>query len=122
MFLPWLIVATVVAMTGWFGASRVAARTWAALALGLFMLLAVGGACLMIGQSKTGYHLAGLTGAVLALLLFIAAAAVLLGAALRVFLEWRRPPEGARPTYSGGWGVLAIALFCGWAVYMSAAE
>ena len=118
----WFITAIAVGLSAWFGAARMAARDWRALAAGLALPLAAGGLCGMIAETKSGF-LAGLLGALLALLLFVAAAAEVLGALGRRVYEWWRPPAAGHVPAAPGWlGVLGMGLFSGLAVLASALE
>src|SRR5690606_25087450 len=107
---------------GWFGVARMAARAWPAMGAGLVLLLAGGLACWTIGGTRTGPFPAGLGGLLVGMLLFIAAGAVLLGAALRRLHEWWRPPVAVPSRTGGWWAVAGIGLFSGVAVLRSVLE
>ncbi len=123
MLTLWLIVAVVAGLAAWFGAARMAARSWPAMGAGLALLLVGGLLCWAIGESKSGGgFLAGIIGVLCALLLFIAAGGVVLGAALRRLYEWRRPPPRPPSGAPGWWSVLGIGLLCGLGVLASVME
>lgn len=122
MAVLWFIAALVAGLSAWFGAARMAARDWRALAAGLALPLVAALLCAMIAESRTGF-MAGIVGALCAVLLFIAAGAVVLGAVLRRLYEWWRPPTAPRPAAAPGWlGVLGLGLFGVLAVLVSALE
>ncbi|WP_323717059.1 hypothetical protein [Paracoccus aminovorans] len=121
MEIVWLIVAVAVALTASIGAIRAAARSWAPLALQLALLLGSAGACYLIGDAKTGGYLAGIIGALLCLLMLIAAGGLALGAAGRWLWDRLRPATaGASP--AAAWDVWVIGGLAALAVLLSALE
>ncbi|MEF9604906.1 hypothetical protein O4J55_22310 [Paracoccus sp. PXZ] len=122
MEIVWLIVAATLAVTLWFGAGRMASRSFGVLAAGLAALLASAGLCYLIGDSKTGGYLAGIVGALLCLLMLIAVGGVLAGALLRWLYEQLRPPVPPRAALRPAWDLMGLGAFAALAVILSAVE
>lgn len=121
MEIVWLIVAVAVALTASIGAIRAAARSWVPLALQLALLLGSAGACYLIGDAKTGGYLAGIIGALLCLLMLIAAGGLALGAAGR-WLYGRLSPGPVKAPPAGSWDVWLLGVLAVLAVLGSAVE
>ncbi|WP_104492739.1 hypothetical protein [Paracoccus denitrificans] len=122
MEVVWLIVGATVAAMLWFGAARMGSRSFAVLAQGLVALLVSAGLCYLIGSGKTGGYLAGIIGAVLSLLMLIAAAAVAAGALLRWLYDRLRPPAPARVPLRPAWDLMGVGALSALAVILSAME
>lgn len=110
----YLGIALVVLWSVWTGANRMAARSFRPLLAALAVLLAGAGACWLIGAEKTGHEYAGLLGALMALLLLLAAGSVAFGAALRGLHDATRrqvaadPAGPLRPAWDI-WGLCALS-------------
>ena len=83
MIVTYAVIALVVLAGVWTGATRVAARSFRPLLTVLALLLAGAGACHVIGAEKTGHAYSGLLGALMTMLLGLAAGSLALGAMLR---------------------------------------
>ncbi|WP_199259764.1 hypothetical protein [Paracoccus binzhouensis] len=121
MELVWLIVAVTVILTATIGALRAAARSLAPLALQLALLLGAAGLCYLISGTRTGGYLAGIIGALLCLLMLIAAGGLALGAAGR-WLYGRLSGASVRPAPGFAWDCWLLGAFAALAVLLSALE
>ncbi|WP_323010417.1 hypothetical protein [Paracoccus sp. (in: a-proteobacteria)] len=122
MEVVWLIVGLTLATTMWFGAVRMASRSFGAMGGGLAALLVAAGLCYLIGESKTGGYLAGIIGMLLSMLMLIAAGGLAAGAFLRWLYGRLRPPEAPRAPLRPAWDVMCIVALAGLAVIFSAME
>ncbi|WJS86045.1 hypothetical protein [Paracoccus sp. TOH] len=117
MALVWLIIAVTVTLTATIGALRAATRSLVPLALPLALLLGAAGLCYLISGTKTGGYLPGIVGALLCLLLLVAAGGLVLGAAGRwLYDRLSHAAAGSGPValwdvwLLGGLGALAVLL------------
>lgn len=121
MFVVWAIVALVLALTATIGALRAAARSWGPLAGQLALLLASAGTCYLISESKNGGYLAGIIGALLCILMLIAAGGLATGAAGRWIWD-RLNPGPAKAPPPAHWDVWLLGAVSVLAVVLSAME
>lgn len=97
-----------------FGYRRTGARQWGWLSAGVSGTLAAAGACYLISQTKTGGYLAGIVGAVMAMVALITAGGILAGAMARGIHELSAPEtprlNGLGVADAGVVGLLALAM------------
>ncbi len=121
MEVVWLVVALTVALTATIGVLRASACSWRPLALQLALLLGSAGLCYLIGEGKTGGYLAGIIGALLCILMLIAAGGLALGVVGR-WLFGRLSPSDPRQPPAANWDMWLLGGAAGLAVVLSALE
>lgn len=122
MMVAWLIVLVTVALAAAIGILRAGARSFRVLGGELALLLGAAWLCYLIGDGKTGGYLAGIIGALLSLLLLIAAGGLAAGALLRWVHDRLRPPPVLRAPFSQPWDIVGLGCFAALAVVLSALE
>ncbi|MDF3855383.1 hypothetical protein ACDP63_09905 [Paracoccus sp. P2] len=123
MIAAWLIVLVTVALAAAIGIRRAAARSFRVLGAELALLLGAAWLCYLIGDGKTGGgYLAGIIGALLSLLLLIAAGGLVAGALLRWIYDRLRPTAGMRAPFARPWDIVGLGCFAALAVILSALE